>query len=86
MHKSIRNSIFQQLAFNRNNYARGLNYRERYHTRELMSFYFIFVTNFIRDQNPSLKWNNKSFCSIESHQLQILTCQQVDILAANIIA
>ena len=30
----------------------GLNYRERYHTRELMSFHFIFVTNFIHDKNP----------------------------------
>ena len=36
----------------RSNYTRGLNYRERYHTRELMSFHFIFVTNFIRDKNP----------------------------------
>ena len=33
-------------------YARGLNCRERYHTRELMSFHFIFVTNFIRHKNP----------------------------------
>ena len=30
---------------------RGLNCRERYHTRDLMSFHFIFVTNFIRDKN-----------------------------------
>ena len=43
-------SLFQQLAFNRSNYARGLNYLERCHTRELMSFHFIFVTNFIRDK------------------------------------
>ena len=33
-------------------YARELNCRERYHTRELMSFHFIFVANFIRDKNP----------------------------------
>ena len=39
-------------AVNRSNYARGLNYRERYHTRDLMLFHFIFVTNFIRDKNP----------------------------------
>ena len=45
-------SLFRQLAVNRSNYARGLNYHERYHTRELMSFHFIFVTNFIRDKNP----------------------------------
>ena len=38
--------------FNRNKYARELNCRERYHTRELMSFHFIFVANFIRDKNP----------------------------------
>ena len=44
--------LFQQLAFNRSNYTRGLNCRERYHTRELTSFHFIFVTNFIRDKNP----------------------------------
>ena len=31
---------------------RGLNYRERYHTQELLPFYFIFVANFIRDKNP----------------------------------
>ena len=31
---------------------RGLNCHERYHARELMSFYFIFVTNFIHDKNP----------------------------------
>ena len=52
MHKSIQNPLFRQLAFTRSNYVRGLNYRERYHTRELMSFHFIFVTNFIRDKNP----------------------------------
>ena len=33
-------------------YARELNCRERYHTRELMSFHFIFVANIIRDKNP----------------------------------
>ena len=38
--------------FNRNKYARELNCRERYHARELMSFHFIFVANFIRDKNP----------------------------------
>ena len=38
--------------FNRNKYARELSCRERYHTRELMSFHFIFVANFIRDKNP----------------------------------
>ena len=37
--------------FNRNKYARELNCRERYHTRELMLFHFIFVAN-IRDKNP----------------------------------
>ena len=37
---------------NNNNYTRGLNCRERYHTRELMSFHCIFVTNFICDKNP----------------------------------
>ena len=35
-----------------NKYARELNCRERYHTRELLSFHFIFVANFIRDKNP----------------------------------
>ena len=44
--------LFRKLAFTKSNYARGLNCRERYHTRELMSFHFIFVTNFIRDKNP----------------------------------
>ena len=52
MHESIQNPLFRQLAFNRSNYTHGLNYRERYHTRELMSFDFIFVTNFIHDKNP----------------------------------
>ena len=33
-------------------YARELNCHERYHTRELMSFHFIFVANIIRDKNP----------------------------------
>ena len=31
--------LFRQFAFNKSNYARGLNYHERCHTRELMSFY-----------------------------------------------
>ena len=44
--------FFRQLAFNRSNYMRGLNCHERYHTQELMSFHFIFMTNFIRDKNP----------------------------------
>ena len=30
------------------NYIQGLNY----HERDLMSFHFIFVTNFICDKNP----------------------------------
>ena len=29
----------------------GLNCRERCHMRELMSFHFIFMTNFIHDKN-----------------------------------
>ena len=52
MHESIRNSVVSAIGINRTNYARGLNCRERYHTRELMSFHFIFVINFIRDKNP----------------------------------
>ena len=62
MLESIQNSIFWQLAFNRSNYVRGLNYRKRYHTRELMSFHFVFVTNFIRDKNPLCGIN----CNINS--------------------
>ena len=53
MHKSIRNSVVSAIGiYNRSNYTRGFNCRESYHTRELMSFHFIFVTNFIRDKNP----------------------------------
>ena len=41
--------LFRQLAFNKINYMRELNYRERYHMQELMSFqfYYDFVANFI---------------------------------------
>ena len=46
------NKVMGIFPFNRNKYARELNCRERYHTRELMSFHFIFVANFIRDKNP----------------------------------
>ena len=55
LHESIQNSIVSaigNLAFTSSNYARGLNCRKRYHTRELMSFHFTFMTNFIRDKNP----------------------------------
>ena len=44
--------LFRQLIFNKINYTRELNYRERYHTRELMLFQFYFVANFICDKNP----------------------------------
>ena len=43
--------LFQQLTFIRSNYARGLNYCETYHMQQLMSFHFIFMTNYIRDKN-----------------------------------
>ena len=32
MHSPYEISLFRQLAFNKSNYTRGLNYRERYHT------------------------------------------------------
>ena len=49
MYESIRNSIVSAIGMY---YVRGLNCRKRYHMRELMSFRFIFVTNFICDKNP----------------------------------
>ena len=51
--------LFQQLAFNKINYTRELNYCERYHTRELMSFQFYIVANFIRNKNPLYGTINK---------------------------
>ena len=47
---------FRQLALNRSNYVRGLNCRERYHMRELMSFHFIFVTNFSATKTRYTVW------------------------------
>ena len=52
MHKPIRNSIVSAIGINKSNYMQGLNYRERYHMRELMLFHFIFVANFLCDRNP----------------------------------
>ena len=47
--KSANSEVIKLWAFNRK-YARELNCCERYHMRELMSFHFIFVANFIHNK------------------------------------